>query len=364
MPETTPASDADHPPTDPPPPTGTTNDPNLALTMMLQMQQQQMAMQQQINQLLSHLTPDTTNPTPPPPQQQHVQRSKPIRPTVDADFTDNKWVVFKDAWARYKQMARLTNPDEIRNELRSACTAAVNELLFNFVGPEQLNRATEDELLTHMKSVAVKKVHPEVYRQQFFRLRQSEGESITHFVSRLKSQAMLCDFVQKCDDGQCETSYSANMITSQLIAGLYNQLHQSKVLSEVGSLKTLSQLVERLLTLESTAQAASHFQPASPVVPSALAPVKSEYQRNKQSTPAPRRPADATESAKCNGCGKKRHEQGRKVCPANGRTCNTCGKMNHFASACRSRSSTNSILSDNNDGDISFLSTVNEEPVL
>jgi len=49
------------------------------------------------------------------------------------------------------------------------------------------------------------------------------------------------------------------MITSQLIAGLYNQSHQTNILSEVGTLKTLRLLVERLLTLESTAQAASHF---------------------------------------------------------------------------------------------------------
>jgi len=61
---------------------------------------------------------------------------------------------------------------------------------FNFVGPNQLNTATEDELLDHIRYVAVKTIHPEVYRQQCFWLKQSDEETITHFASRLKSQAM------------------------------------------------------------------------------------------------------------------------------------------------------------------------------
>ena len=200
MAETTPQSTAEQV-NQPPHIPGSTNDPNQALTIMLQIQQQQqqqqialqqqqqhqhqqqIAMQQQITQLLSHLTtPGNANP---PRTQQHAQRCKPARPVIEADCTDNKWVIFKDAWTRYKQMTRLTEQAEIRNELRSACTGAVNELLFNFVGPDQLDRATEEELLNHIRSVAVKAVHPEVYRQQFSRIKQSDDESITpHFVSR------------------------------------------------------------------------------------------------------------------------------------------------------------------------------------
>jgi len=90
-------------------------------------------------------------------------------------------------------MAGLTAAGEIRNELRSACSPSVNELLFNFVGPDALRVASERELLDYIKSVAVKSVHPEVYRQQFFVMRQSDGESITSFIARLNSQAMLCD---------------------------------------------------------------------------------------------------------------------------------------------------------------------------
>lgn len=338
-------------------PPSTAADQNQTFSIMLQMQQQQLAMQQQITQLISNMNPVAHHT--PLNNDQNPQRCKPTRPTIEADCTDNKWVIFKDAWTRFKQMARLNNVTEIRNELRSSCSTAVNELLFNFVGPDNLNEATEEELLSHIKSVAVKAVHPEVYRQQFFRLKQSDGESITHFVSRLKSQAMLCDFTQKCERGQCETSYSSNMITSQIIAGLYNQSHQSKVLSEVSSLKTLPQLVERLLTLEATAQAASHFQPGSSVCP-----VKSDYQKNKMSDT---RQTDIrnTPAQKCYGCGRNRHEQGRKQCPAQGKKCNKCGKSDHFASVCRSSSSSNAAISNNiEQEDTSFIASVTDKPPL
>lgn len=337
---------------------------NQTLAMMLNMQKQQMEMQQQITQLLSKITPSTLtqehNPRPPPTS----QRSKPSRPIIETDCTDNGWVIFKDAWVRYKQMTKLTDLDEIRNELRSACSPAVNELLFNFVGPASLNTSTEDELLNHIRSVAVKTVHPEVYRQQFFRLKQSDGETITHYVSRLKSQAMLCDFIQNCDDGRCKTSYAENMITSQLIAGLHNQPHQSKVLSEVGTLKSLKQLVERLLTLESTEKAASHFQP---VDQSNVTPIKSDYQKNKYPPPNENRnqkPAFGDSPGKCIGCGRARHPKGRRQCPAQNRKCNKCGTLHHFANVCM-RSSSNAISSehDGEQEDVSFLSTISTQPL-
>lgn len=61
-------------------------------------------------------------------------------------------------------MTLLTNPIEIRNELQSVCSSSVNEMLFNFVGPDAFKDATKQQLLDYIKSVAVKSVHLEVYR--------------------------------------------------------------------------------------------------------------------------------------------------------------------------------------------------------
>ena len=162
-----------------------------AMVMMLQMQQQQVQMQQQMAQMMTRLLEKDTERT--AEGSRTTARMTPLkleRPSIDADSSDNKWVIFKDAWARYKEMAKLSDARDIRNELRSTCSPSVNEMLFNFVGPTHLNDATEEDLLSYIKSLAVKTVKPEVYRQQFFVMKQSDGESITRFISRLKSQAM------------------------------------------------------------------------------------------------------------------------------------------------------------------------------
>ena len=101
----------------------------------------------------------------------------------------------------------------------------MNKLLFEYVGPTQLDSATEVELLAHIKSVAVKGLHKEVHRMNFGKMRQADGESITHYVARLKSKASLCSFVISCAC-QENVSYAEEMISQQLVTGLRDQQHQ------------------------------------------------------------------------------------------------------------------------------------------
>lgn len=258
-------------------------------------------------------------------------RAKLTRPIIEEDSTDNRWIIFKDEWNRYKEMAGLSNVQDIRNELRAACPQKVHEMLFNFVGPDALQTASESDLLEFVKSVAVKTVHPEVYRQHFYKLQQSDGETVTSFISRLKAQAMLCRFTCSgtCGDDACTPSYAEEMIRSQLIAGLRNSSHQSKVLSEMEILKTLTQLTTRLLTLESTERASSEFRSPHQKPTSDISALQS-----KQSF---RPPSNSSTNKMCAGCGKPFHPKGRSTCPAYGKTCRKCNKINHFANVCRSQ---------------------------
>ena len=167
---------------------------------------------------------------------------RPDRPTIEPDSSDNECALFVDSWQRYKNMCRLRDDADIRNELRSCCSTEVNKLLFDLIGSERLNSTSESDLMSHIKSVAVKGVHTEVHRQTFHAMKQSEGEAITHFLARLRSQANFCNFIVQCPNtAMCtqKVSYAEDMIAGQMIAGLINTEHQGKVLAQAATLTTL-----------------------------------------------------------------------------------------------------------------------------
>ena len=190
------------------------------------------------------------------PQTQQPKIKYPERPIIDTDTDEQGWELFKDSWNRYKTMTGINNENMLRMELRAACSHDVNKLLFEFVGADILNAATENTLLDHIKSVAVKGTHKVVRRMNFFRLYQMDGETTTQFVARLRSQAMLCQFKITCHNHDPPTfiNFADEMITQQLVAGLKNQQHQSRIISEADALPSLREKIDRLQCLESTEQ--------------------------------------------------------------------------------------------------------------
>ena len=179
-------------------------------------------------------------------------KAKPERPVIKQNSSDGDWQLYKDSWRRYKAMCRLTDPADIRNELRCTCSHEVNQLLFDLVGPTILDACTEAQLLDHIKAVAVQGSHKEVHRQKFQAIKQEEGQNVTSYLAKLKSQAKLCDFNMECSGCNQPVSYSTNMVSGQLIAGLHNTDHQARVLAEAATLTTLQSKFDRLVSLETT----------------------------------------------------------------------------------------------------------------
>ena len=169
--------------------------------------------------------------------------------------------MFEDQWARFKRMAKLTVIEEIRDNLRQCCSPQLNKRLFDVKGAATLNAASEEDLLSWIKEIAVKGVHTEVHRTQFVHCKQKQGESLNSYHGRLKSESKLCDFrvpaPASCSVDTCtcanhgmQISYQDDMVATQLIAGLYNSEHQAKVLSESATLLTLEDKLKRLLVLD------------------------------------------------------------------------------------------------------------------
>lgn len=294
-------------------------------------------------------------------------KARPKRPVVEGDIDDVEWGIFIDKWKIYKSIAELEE-HEICMELRETCSPAVYKLLYQFVGPDELNKQgiKEVDMLMHIKGVAVKSVHKEVHRWNYNQMSQETGESISKYVGRLKSQAGLCDFNVKCRCGD-PVSYSEEMIGQRMVAGLTNADHQSRIISEADVNTDLKAKVTRLIALETTDEATQQLRTAEP---SRFAAAKSQHKLSQgpsgqRSTPGQRSEDNSQKTSfrgrseknqrgrssyqertpqqrrRCRGCGRTSHGNGksltREECPANGKACDACGVENHFAKVCSRR---------------------------
>lgn len=68
-----------------------------------------------------------------------------------------------------KKMYWLTNPADIRNELKTAYSppTKINRLLIDSEGTETVNTDTEQQLLYQKQAVTVKDLHKKLHRQAF-----------------------------------------------------------------------------------------------------------------------------------------------------------------------------------------------------
>ena len=263
------------------------------------------------------------------------QTKKPDRPVVNAGINDREWALFMDTWARYQRMANINDADTLRMELRASCSDDVNKMLFEFVGPATLDRCNEQQLLGHIKSVAVKSVHKEVHRRTFNMMSQNDGERIPSWVARLRSQAVLCEFKKNCScNPSTVMSYADEMVAQRLVAGLSNQEHQRRILQEASTLVTLDQKIERLRVFETTEESSSVLHTAS-TKPSEAAGGKSLYQRQKTGE-------SNKDNVGCIWCGLVKHPRGKSMdranCPAREQKCNKCDQKGHYGRVCENSS--------------------------
>ena len=280
---------------------------------------------------------------------------RPDRPVINTGINDREWALAKDSWVRYKQMCNFseTDVDAIRLELRASCSEDLNKQLFEYVGSAVLDTCTEEQLLNHIKLVAVKTVHKEVHRQVFNSMVQDNGESATKFAGRLKAQAFLCQYEIpcKCCDPAVMQNYAEEEVAQRLVAGLRNQEHQRKLLSEAATLTTLEEKINRLHILEMTEESASTLH-VPPATHSEGAAARSQYKssKSKPNSQTGDNQATTTTTNTCKWCGYSEHPGGKSLdrvnCTARNKKCLNCGIKGHLSTVCNKKSNSNAVIVD------------------
>ena len=137
-----------------------------------------MATQQQVTELITlmqeqnqHMATLLQQPRP----DNNSRTKKPDRPVINAGMDDREWAVYLDSWSLYKNMTGINDANVLRNELRASCSNDLNKMLFEFVGADVLNAATEEDMLKHIKSVA-RMFYFNIYICQVVSLRQNHKQ--------------------------------------------------------------------------------------------------------------------------------------------------------------------------------------------
>lgn len=245
-------------------------------------------------------------------------------------------------------MCGITSPSVVRDELISTCSPELEKQLFHMAGID-LNSFSEVQLLDQIREVAVRGLSVEVHRHQFHSLRQSQGEDVTQFISRLRSKASLCSFSVMAHRPTAESltpgsvSYEEDVLRTQMIVGLYDKDHQNRILTNSDKYSSFKEIYQALQTMEAADTSRLKLSSESSLSTADLAAAqKSQYQRERRDRAHLTAPHTKEQVVPCRWCGGTTHETSSRWqherCPARGQMCRKCGKSNHHAKVCQSNS--------------------------
>ncbi|RDH89254.1 MAG: hypothetical protein DIZ77_16200 [endosymbiont of Seepiophila jonesi] len=281
-------------------------------------------------QLLAMHNTSEHNAVPPPTQATAPKKAKADRPPIDMGITTERWVYFQKRWNTYKIATGLTGAD-IQCQLMDTCSEQLRYAMFQ--DNNDIEQQPEKDILDSIHRLAVKAENVMVSRVALNNLQQQADEGIRNFTARVKGQADLCQFTQKCTCTK-EVRYTDEMVRDVIIRGLYDQDTQREVLGMQEQDMELDALIKLLEAKEigKKTQASILGDTGAGI---------SRYKRDKN----PSQIDNQNRHFKCHYCGRTGHgtnTNGRTSkanreanCPAFNATCNKCSLTGHFSAVCR-----------------------------
>ena len=258
------------------------------------------------------------------------------RPTLEEEISPTDWNFFKSKWNRYKRSAKLSGQDVL--DQLWACMSDGLERQCHDHGAS-VDTTTGEQLLELMKAMSIRGVNKLCNVVEFLNLKQNETEPIQKFISRVRGQALTCDFKIKCSKVGCsqESSYADKLSAHIIVRGLYDLDIQEDVLKLAATLEDeldLKKVTEVVLAQETGIRSRRLLNDED-----AGLYKLSQHQKQKRN-----RQADARVlNEKCAHCGEFGHgysasaEIREALCPAFGKQCSNCKFNNHYASLCKKK---------------------------
>lgn len=258
------------------------------------------------------------------------------------DMNPNEFRTFSKDCRDYKKLTKYSDEQIVLQVRLNMDTELKRAIDVNI--KDAWDAYTVEEAIDAIGTLLKSKHTPVVYRKEFDRLSQHEGEDFKTFVTRLKACAADCDFTCPHDDSHCLIEYH---LINKIRSGIHDPLLQQEILQKSDTLNTLEKISAHCENYEAAKQDQEKLSSATnasiatseEMTEDEVLAAISQYKRKKNGT----QERKTIPKKKCMKCGYD-WPHGPDACPAKGRECKSCGKMNHFESVCLSKNKEVSAL--------------------
>ena len=241
---------------------------------------------------------------------------QPFKLHGDSHSLAERWKKWRRSFNLYVNSKGYKDDQQKKCLLLHSAGLEVQDLYYSLVA-EDSDKNSFEEALKLLNENLLPQCNIPFERHLFRQMTQSEQETVSEFICRLRHQASNCDFGAAVDDH----------IRDQIIEKCNSRVLRAKLL-EKADLK-LSDLISTAKAFEAVGEQLRVMdQPSQSItsVPVAVNALRNKPDRSK---------------LLCYACGKPGHFQKDPLCPARGKRCAQCGKIGHFKAQCRATSTQN-----------------------
>ena len=219
------------------------------------------------------------------------------RPCISSAGTTEEWQYFQSRWSDYVRATNLSGADKVI-QLFECCDDQLQRDLTRNAGGT-LTGKSEEEVLAAVKTLAVREENVMVARVALHNMKQDSGEPIRAFGARLRGQASVCKFIQKCTNCDTYVGYTEAILQDVLCRGMEDAEIQLDLLGDKNQDMTFEQILRFIEAKEAGKRSVTQL-----LLPHATDAIAgSTYKRQKRDTVE--RPPREQDS--CSYCGKRGH---------------------------------------------------------